>query len=331
MEYALLGSTDIRVSRIALGCWSLVGDLTWGAQEESESFAAIAAARDCGVNFFDTAPGYGSGSSEALLGRALSGWREEAVVATKVSGGDLSAAALVRSCEESLRRLQTDYIDLYQIHWPNREVPMAETADVLEGLREQGKIRAYGVCNFGLRDMGAFISRQRFVSNQLVYSLLARPIEYEIQPKCVDEGVGILCYSPLAQGLLAGKFTRADDVPEGRARTRHFSSARPHTRHGEAGCEVETFAAVERIRGVCDRLGEPMERVALAWVLQRAGVTSVLAGGRRADQVRSNAAAADLKLSAEIVDELARVTETVKERLGSDPDLWTSAAESRIR
>lgn len=331
MDYGFLGETGIRVSRVGLGCWSLVGDLTWGAQEETDSLAAIGAARDCGINFFDTAPGYGNGSSESLLGKALRGWRDEAVLATKVSGRDLSAADLVRSCEESLGRLQTDRIDLYQIHWPNPKIPLAETVEALEWLREQGKIRSYGVCNFGRRDMADFLARGRFVSNQLVYSLLARPIEYEIQPRCVEEGMGILCYSPLAQGLLTGKFRCADEVPEGRARTRHFSSERPHVRHGEAGCEAETFEAIGKIGAICEDLGESMEHVALAWLLHRSGVTSVLAGGRRADQVRSNAAAAGLKLDAAVVDELARVTEGVKLHLGADPDLWTSAAATRIR
>jgi len=329
MKTCKLGQTDITVSVVALGCWAFAGGRVWGPQDEAESIATVRAALDAGVNFFDTAEGYGDGDSEAVLGRALAGRRHEAVIATKVNRSHLSGDEVREACEHSLRRLQTDTIDLYQIHWPSRTVPLDETMEALEKLREQGKVRAIGVCNFGVGDLSDLFKAGRSETNQLPYSLLWRAVEYQIRPQCVDEKIGILCYSPLAQGLLTGKFGSPDEVPAGRARTRHFSKARPQVRHGEAGCEAETFAAIERIRHTCDEMHRPMAQVALAWLLHQPGVTAVIAGARRPDQIRQTAQAADLELSPETLGELTEATEPLKRILGPNPDMWQS--ESRLR
>ena len=328
MEYRKLGRTDIKVSVVAMGCWVFGGGFVWGDQEEAESIATVQAALDAGVNFFDTAEGYGDGYSEEVLGKALTGRRHEAIIATKVSQSHLARDQVVRACEGSLRRLNTDYIDLYQIHWPSREVPIEETMEALERLREQGKIRAIGVSNFGPQGMAGLLAVGRCETNQLPYSLLWRAIEYEIVPQCLEHE-GILCYSPLVHGLLTGKFSSPDEVPEGRARTRHFSRDRPLTRHGEEGCEEETFAAIERIRRICEGIGQPMAKVALAWLLYQPGVVSVLAGARHPGQVVENASAADLKLSPDVVRALTEATEALKAALGPNPDMWLS--ESRMR
>jgi myo-inositol catabolism protein IolS len=329
MKYLKLGKTDITVSVVAMGCWAIGGGQVWGPQEETESIATVRAALDAGVNFFDTAEGYADGSSEAVLGRALAGRRHEAVIATKVSRSHLSGDEVREACERSLRRLQTDTIDLYQIHWPSRTVPLDETMEALEKLREQGKVRAVGVCNSGVGDLSDLLKVGRTETNQLPYSLLWRAVEYQIRQQCVDAGIGILCYSPLAQGLLTGKFGSPDEVPAGRARTRHFSKARPQVRHGEAGCEAETFAAIEKIRHICDEIRQPMAQVALAWLLHQPGVTAVIAGARRPDQIRQTAQAANLELSPETVGELTEATEALKRILGPNPDMWQS--ESRLR
>lgn len=329
MEYTTLGKTDIKVSAVAMGCWSIVGDETWGEQDEAESLATIKAALDAGVTFFDTAEMYGNGYSERLLGNVLSRHRKEVVIASKVSSSHLSAEELPRACERSLQRLKTDTIDLYQIHWPSRTTPLTETLEVLEKLKAQGKIRAVGVSNFAVQDLAELTALGHCETNQLPYSLLWRAVEYDIQRICVENEIGILCYSPLAQGLLTGKFRSADEVPAGRARTRHFSKDRPLTRHGEAGCEAETFSAIEKLRAICDRLGQSMANVALAWLLHQSGVTSVIAGARRPDQIKRNADAADLKLAPEIISELTQATEDVKQLLGPNPDMWQS--ESRMR
>ncbi|MBN1812211.1 MAG: aldo/keto reductase [Anaerolineae bacterium] len=329
MEYRRLGKTDIEVSAVAMGCWVLAGDATWGPQAESDSVATVRAALDVGVNFFDTAEGYGDGESEEVLGRALVGRRHEAVIATKVSRANLAGDEVRQACERSLRRLQTDTIDLYQIHWPSRMVALDETMTTLENLCEQGKVRAIGVCNFGVQDLSDLLEIGWVETNQLPYSLLWRAIEYEIQPKCVEAGLGILCYSPLIQGLLTGKFASPDEVPDGRARTRLFSGDRPEARHGEAGCEAEMFAAIEEIRRISEEISEPMARVAVAWLLHRPGVTSVIAGARRPDQIEQTAQAADLELSSEVIGQLTDATDGVKRVMGPNPDMWQAVSRFR--
>ena len=331
MQYCTLGRSNLSVSRVALGCWAFAGGPYWGDRDEKQSIEIIRAALDWGVNFFDTAEGYGSGYSEEIVGKALVGRRQEVVIATKASSSHLAYEDLLQACEASLRRLQTDYIDLYQIHWPNRNVPLEETMRALEHLRDQGKICAIGVSNFGVGDLTDLLRVGRAESNQLPYSLLWRAIEYEIQPKCVENDISILCYSPLAQGLLTGRYTKPDEVPEGRARSRWFSSRRPLARHGEPGCETETFRAIRRIRQIADELGQPMARLGLAWLLHQPGVASVLAGAGRIEHLQSNVQAASLSLSPDIIERLAQATDDLKARLGPNPDMWQSEAESRYR
>jgi len=328
MQYRTLGDTDIRVSTICLGGWALIGGRTWGDQDRADSLAAIRAAFDAGVNFFDTAPGYGEGESERLLAEAIGHVRDRAVIATKVSQGELAPERLTASCERSLRLLRTDRIDLLQPHWPNPDVPVAETMAALCRLREQGKVRAIGLSNFGPDYLREALAAAPVCTNQLCYSLLFRAVERQIQPLCVERGVGILCYSPLCQGLLTGKFRSPADVPDGRARTRLFSPARPEARHGEGGCEAELFAALAAVRGICDALGLPMGHVALAWLLGQAGVTSAIAGARDAAQARDNAAAGDVRLPPDALAALSAATEKVKRYVGTNADLWQS--DSRL-
>ncbi|MBN1287834.1 MAG: aldo/keto reductase [Anaerolineae bacterium] len=312
-----------------MGTWAIADSFTWGKQDEDDARAAIEVALEVGINFFDTAEGYGAGRSEELLGEALAPHRREVVIASKVSQHNLNRAAVREACEASLRRLQTDYIDLYQIHWASRETPLAETWEALAELKAAGKIRAIGVSNFGLQDLTEALAAGPVTSNQVPYNLLWRAIEHTIQPKCVAHGVGILAYSPLMQSLLTGKFASADEVPETRARTRLFSTARPHTRHGEAGQEAAAFAAIDAVRNISREVGASMAEVALAWVAHQPGVASVLAGARNPAQVRQNSAAAGLTLAPDVIEALNRATDPLKQALGPNPDMWLS--ESRYR
>jgi len=327
MNQRVLGRSGIAVSTVSMGCWAFAGDWRWGPQDDEDSILAVRTALDLGINLFDTAEDYGR--SEVIVGRALAGRRHEAVIATKANPSHVGRDSLQLACEQSLQRLGTDYIDLYQLHWPSRTVPLAETMEGLERLREQGKVRAIGVSNFGVQDLSDLLALGRCEADQLPYNLLCRAIEFGTRSKCVEEEIGILCYMPLFQGILAGKFASADEVPEARTRTRHFSGARPRSRHGEAGCEAETFAAVDRIRHISERIGEPMARVAIAWLLQQPGVTSVLAGARNPEQVRWNVESAGLELAPELTLELTAATEEVKQKLGPNADYWQS--ESRCR
>jgi aryl-alcohol dehydrogenase-like predicted oxidoreductase len=329
MQYRQLGDTDIRVSSVALGCWSLIGDANWGEQSRSDSCAAIDAALEAGINLLDTAPVYGNGESETLLGEILQGRRDRLVIADKVLGR-LDRAHVFAACEQSLRRLQTDRIDLYQVHWPDRETPFAETVAALDTLVRQGKIRCYGVSNFGPADLAAILAAgAQPVTNQMPYSLLWRGIETEVLPCCREKNIGLLSYSSLMQGLLTGKFLNADAVPAGRARTRHFGPERPQTRHHEAGAEEATFAAIDAVRSACRARQLDMAQVALAWVAAQPGVASVLAGARNAAQARTNAAAGALTLDDDMLAVLDRSTARLKSILGANLDPWQS--DSRIR
>ncbi len=324
MEYRKLGQTDMMVSVVSMGCWSIVAGDWWGSQDENDSVAAIQKALDEGVNFFDTAEGYGAGASEELLGRTLVGRRQAAIIATKVSRKNLAAVDVQTACENSLKRLRTDYIDVYAIHWPSRDVPFEETMQALQQLREQGKVRAIGVSNFGPQDMTDMLALGRFEANQVPYNLLWRAIEYEIQPKCVEHTVSILPYSPLQQGLLAGKFSAVDEVPASRARTRQFASHRHNADHGEGGCEDEMFAALDLIGTISEELDRPMSHVALSWLLHQPGVTSVVAGARNPRQVQENAQSVTLRLSADVLERLDKATQDVKVKMGANADMWLS-------
>lgn len=327
MENRRLGKTEVEVSVIALGCWSFAGGMVWGEQDDAVSIATVRAALDAGVNFFDTAEGYGKGHSEAVLSKGLGDRRHEAVIATKV--GSAVPEEIEQACEQSLRHLGRDYIDLYLIHWPRRNVPLAETVGAFQKLKAQGKIRAFGVCNFAVEDLTDLLALEQFEIDQLPYSLLWRAIEHEIQPLCGKMGVGLICYSPLMQGLLTDRYASADEVPDGLARTRLYSSTRPMADHDEPGYEAEVFAALEKIRRIAEGLGQPMAAVALAWVRQQAGVTSMVVGARSPEELRMNLPGADLMLSEQTVRELEEATEEIKALVGTNADMWSS--KSRMR
>lgn len=329
MEYRRLGKTDMQVSVMALGCWPFAGGKYWGDQDDQQSIATVHAALDTGINFFDSAEGYEAGHSERVLGQALVGRRSEAIIATKVSPDHLRAADVITACEGSLRNLQTDYIDLYQIHWPNHDVPLAETVEALQQLKQQGKIRAIGVSNFAVRDLSDMVALSECETDQLPYSLLWRVIEREIQPLCVQHGVGIICYSPLAQGLLTGRYQHADEVPEGLARTRWYNSQRALATHGEAGCEAEVFVALERLRRIADESGVTMATLALAWVKAQPAVTSFLVGARNPEELSWNLPVVNQTLATDVLQQLAAATEPVKAKLGNNPDMWL--VPSRMR
>jgi aryl-alcohol dehydrogenase-like predicted oxidoreductase len=335
MYYRKLGRTGIDVSAIALGCWPFAGGGYWGEQDDQASIATVHAALDAGINFFDTAEGYGRGHSERVLGAGLKGRRDQAVIATKVSANHLSAEGVARACEGSLANLQTETIDLYQVHWPNWSIPLSETVEALGKLQQQGKVRAIGVSNFAVQDLGEMLqiappaAGGGVQTDQLPYGLLWRAIEDEIQPLCVQAGVGILCYSPLAQGLLAGIYPTVDDVPENLKRTRWYAGTRPNTEHDDPGCEAEVFDALDEIRSIAAEVGAPMAAVALAWLRQQAGVTSILVGARKPDEVGWNLPSLDLTLPDDVLAALSAATEPVKQALGGNPDMWMSTSRMR--
>ena len=332
MQFKKLGQTDIEVSTVAMGCWAIVGGLNWGHQDKVLSLAALRAAYDAGITFFDTAEMYGDGYSEQLIAEALHDVRDQIIIASKARPEHFSRAKLREACERSLKNLQTDYLDLYQLHWPNRDIPVDEPLEELDRLQAEGKIRAYGVSNYGPNDLDTTLDRKHAIqSNQLAYSLLFRAIEYDIVPRCIDHNISILCYSPLLHGLLTGKFKHINDIPEDRARTRHFNSSRwAQARHGEQGVEDELMTTIEALRPIADEMNESMANIALAWLMQQPGVTSVIMGGRNADQVQRNAQAAEVVLPAEVIERLNEISQPLKEKLGPNADMWQGGV-SRVR
>ena len=326
MEYRPIAGGQLKVSTVCLGCWALVGDATWGPQDKSDAIATIRAALDAGINFLDTAEGYGGGYSERLIGEALGADRDKVVLGSKVSRAHLAPADLTAACEGSLKNLGADRIDVYHIHWPSREVPVDETVRAMESLIDAGKIGHVAVSNFGPAGLDEIVPHAVPVVNQLPYSLLWRAIEYEILPACRSASVPATCYSPLMQGLLTGKFASASDVPEGRRRTRLFSSAQPQARHGQSGAEDETFTAVAAIVDLARRAGLDPGAMSLAWLLGQDGVVSVIAGARRPGQVRANAAAGDVSLPADVARRLTEITDPLKAKLGPNADMWQSVS-----
>ncbi|MDA1279757.1 MAG: aldo/keto reductase [Chloroflexi bacterium] len=330
MQYKPLGTTGIDVSEFALGCWPFAGGKVWGPQDDTASIATVRAALNKGINFFDTAEGYNDDShSEEVLGRALVGRRNEAVIATKISPPHLLPELVEETCDASLDRLQTDYIDLYQIHWPNHSVAIEDSMAALIKLRASGKIRAIGVCNFGVRDLSDALESSDVVTDQLPYNLLWRPIEVEILPRCLESNVGLICYSPLAQGLLTGRYASPDDVPDGLSRSRLFNNGRPLANHGQDGCETEAFAAIDRVIGIAKRLGEHPAKISLSWVRSRPGITALLVGARSPEELDLNIPAFEYELDDDVAAELSAATETVKVKLGTNPDMWNG--ENRMR
>lgn len=329
MQYTHLNGTDLKVSRIAFGCMSTVGSQTYNGLAEQQAVETMHTAMDRGVTLFDTARAYAEGESERLLGQAIKGRRDEVVIASKPMGPTLAKEELLKECEQSLRDLGIETIDLYQIHWPRHQIAWEETAEAMLRMKESGKIRHIGVCNFGTEDLGEWVKLAECTTNQIAYNMIFRAAEFELVDQLKKNDVGILCYSPLAQGLLAGRFDSADDVPSGRARTRHFSGDREEARHGEAGCEDVTFEALAKVKRIAEDLDLPMGGLSLAWLLSRPQVTSVLVGASRPDQVERNVAAADIKLTEDTIRALDEATDPVKESLGASLDMWASPPRMR--
>ena len=331
MQVQTLPGTELSVSRLCFGCWGIIEDAHWGERNQRDSERTLLAAAESGINFFDTATMYGNGASETLMGRVFSeaGLRDKLVIASKTPPHRMRPDEIIAECEASLQRLQTDYLDLYQTHWTNPEVPIAESWGALQRLQEQGKIRYAGVCNLGVGDLSRVTAVQTPVTNQLPYNLLWRMIEAEILPQCRTHNIGVLVYSPLMHGILADKYRTADEVPDGRARSRHFSSKRQLTRHGEAGQEAATFAALDRIRDIAAECNRHMADISLAWALQQPGIVSVIAGASNPDQLKRNLQSLESPLSEEFLRALNDATEELMTALGPNPDMWDAGDNGR--
>jgi aryl-alcohol dehydrogenase-like predicted oxidoreductase len=347
MKLRKLGKSGIEISVLGMGCWQYGGGSYWGPQAQSDVDAVVSEALDAGINFFDTAEVYNDGDSEKSLGQALKGRRDKAIVGTKISPDNTAPAILREHCEASLRRLQTDYIDLYMIHWPitprgiahysqdqqllSSPPSLDDAYETLTRLREEGKIRTIGISNHGVKQMSTALEKGLpFDANELAYSLVSRAIEDSILPFCADHQVGILGYSSLQQGVLAGKYRTVEEVKPMLARTRHFHHSRgAGSRHGEEGAEAELFQALHGIREVADGLGVDMAVLSLAWAIANEAITSTLVGCRNSEQLAMNIKGAQLELSADVVAKLNAITDPLKRKLGPSQDYYENTHKSR--
>lgn len=327
MEMRTCGKSSIEISPMGIGCWSYGGGDYWGPQAQSDVTAVAHAALDAGINFFDTAEGYNAGRSEEAIGVALNGRRHEAVIGTKISTPDPSK--IRERCEASLERLQTDYIDIYMIHWPHDEFPIDESITELTKLKEDGLARAIGVSNFGVSQLTAALHTGTEIAvNQVCYNLLSRAIEIELLPLCQKHNIGILGYMPLLQGILTGKYKSAEEIPPMHSRFRHFRDDRPMATHGEEGAETEVFNTLKEIGKIADSENIPMSRLAIAWTMAKPEITCMLVGTRNIGELTENLHAIEYTPSSDVMDQLDELTTPLLEKMGANPDYFTG---KRIR
>lgn len=326
MQKIKIGHTDVALSNIAFGAWA-IGGWMWGGADRKEAIKAIQSAFDLGMTSIDTAPIYGQGTSEEIVGEAMAEIpRDQIQIMTKFGmrwdrvGGDFtmkskdnsgkdidiykycSKESIIEECEASLKRLKTDYIDLYQQHWPETVTPISETMEAMEILLQQGKIRAAGVCNYDKALMMEANKTLHLTSNQVPYSMLNRGIETELIPYCIEQRQSIIAYSPLQRGLLTGKIKPGYQFGEG------------DTREGNKYYTDDNIVRVNEflssIQPIADSKGVKIGQLVLAWTMAQEGISVILAGARNQDQVMENAKAAEVQLSEgelkEIRDQLGK-------------------------
>lgn len=320
MEYQQLGNSSLQVSRIGLGTWAIGGWL-WGGTDDEAAIQAMLAALDQGINLIDTAPVYGFGHSESLVGEALKrfGQRHRVLVATKAGiewhegkvWRNASPARLRQEVEDSLQRLGTDYIDLYQVHWPDPCVPVEDTAATLQQLYQEGKIRAIGVSNYTPEQMTAFRQAAPLHTDQPPYNLLERSIEEDVMPYCQEQGIGLLTYGALCRGLLSGRMTKhtkfqGDDL-------------RQHDPKFKAPRYEQYLTAVAKLDELARQdYGKTVLELAVRWVLDQ-GVDVALWGARRPEQLDIVNQACDWQLSAESRQQIEDIlTTTIEDPVGPE-------------
>jgi aryl-alcohol dehydrogenase-like predicted oxidoreductase len=310
MQTKQLGNSDMHITPIGIGAWAMGGGgwaFAWGPQDDDESVAAIHAALDAGINWIDTAAVYGLGHSEEVVARALKGRARKPFVFTKCErvwnerreiGRSLKADSIRRELEASLRRLQLDVIDLYQIHWPEPEEDIEEGWTAMAQLQREGKVRWIGVSNFNVDHLRRAQAIAPITSLQPPYSMLAREIEETVLPYAQANGIGVIVYSPMKSGLLSGAMTRervaAMPADDWRRRTPHFQEPRL----------TRNLELAELLRAIGQRHGRTPGEVAIAWALRHPAVTAAIVGMRSAKQVEGVIGAAEFRLSAEEVQEI---------------------------
>jgi aryl-alcohol dehydrogenase-like predicted oxidoreductase len=321
MEFVDIPGTSIRASRIALGTWAM-GGWMWGGSNENDAISAIHSALDRGINLIDTAPVYGFGRSEEIVGKALAvgGRRKRAYIATKVgldwkdqkAFRNASKARIVEEAENSLRRLQTDVIDLYQVHWPDPHTPIAEIAEAMGELHRAGKIRAIGVSNFSPAQMKEFRKVAPLHAAQPPYNLFERAIEEDVLPYCRGQDIAVLAYGSLCRGLLSGSMSRSSRFTGDDLRKNDPKFLPPRFE--------QYLAAAERLdRFAQERYGRSVIHLAVRWVLDRGETNIALWGARRADQLSPIANVAGWRIDSAAMAEIDRILlATIRDPIGPE-------------
>lgn len=317
MKFLTLGKSQLQISAIIMGTWQ-AGKQMWSGIDDAESTRAIRAAFEAGITTFDTAEAYGRGHSERILGAALGDVRDQVVLATKVFANHLKYDQVITACHRSLKNLNTDTIDLYQIHWPSGSfgtpsVPIEETMAAMNELQQQGKIRAIGVSNFSPAQLEQAATYGRIESLQPPYSLFWRHVEKAAMPYCIANDITVLAYSSMAQGLLTGKFGVDPKFEKG------------DHRKGNRLFEPDHFQrvqqALKKLQPLAEKKGVRMGQLALAWVISHPG-TCAIAGARNADQAVQNAQAAGVSLTEDELTCLDEIGRIVTDHLDDNPVLW---------
>jgi aryl-alcohol dehydrogenase-like predicted oxidoreductase len=342
-----LGNSGISVSAMTVGCWAFGGGEYWGEQSRNDADSVVHAALDMGVNAFDTAEMYNDGRSERALGKALKGRREQAVVISKISPANCHDVR--KHCIESLKRLDTDYLDVYMLHWPINKLavehftsdkkiiaapPTIEEAYAqLNALKKEGLIRAIGMSNFGRRQMEEVLATGVQIDvNEMTYNIVSRAIEAEIAPYCMEHHIGVIGSMGLQQGLLAGIYKTAEDVPPHQAHSRHFAQERGKntSRHYETGVEKELFEVVDGLRDIAADLQVSIAQLSIAWILKKPFMVSALIGSRDIDHLKMNMEACSLQISDETELLIDKLSQPVLDLLGNNPDYYEHSSKSRI-
>ena len=317
MELRNLGTSDIKISPIIMGTWQAGKDM-WAGIDDAQSTQAIKAAYDAGITTFDTAEVYGSGHSERVVGNALYDVRDRVVIATKVFSNHLQYNQVIDACHGSLKNLNTDYIDLYQIHWPPgsfgaKKVPLEETMRAMTDLKAQGKIRAIGVSNFSRSQLEEAATFGRVDSLQPPYSLFWRKVETDALPYCRKNNITVLAYSSMAQGLLTGKFGPDHTFAKGDHRFRNKLFQPENYRR--------VHKALEKLGPIAAANHITLGQLALAWIISQPGVCAI-AGARNSEQAVQNAAAANIRLSETDLAAVDNIGRIVTDPLDDDPVMW---------
>ncbi len=306
MRYKKLGSTGLDVSVIGLGTWAM-GGRWWGPTDDETAVAAINQAFSLGINLIDTADIYGFGHSESLLGEVLGSRRKNVILATKVGlrwnnkgkvRHDLSPEHIAMAIDASLKRLKTDYVDIYQVHWPDPEVPIEATAEALLECVESGKVRFLGFSNHAPKLMNEFRKHGQFDVCQPPLNLFERHAEVGVLPYCYKKNVGVLVYSPLCRGLLSGGFKVGQEFNESLRRNDPFFNGKVFERN---------LAVVAKLKEFAEEHNRTVSQLALAWILAHSGVTTALCGARKPEHFSENVGAADWKLSYAQLEQIEKI------------------------